>query len=347
MAVRHEEPPLVPTQDDFGDDNAESKFLPPDPSLSEEASIVRRAEFLGDFTAGAGGAGFRAERVEESDDSYLLRWETGAVWRIHLSPIWWREYATYPVRAPEDLDTLTLPDPTAEDRYRGISKRMAFLREQGFFVVLGVPDVFSGVWYYIRPFEDYLLDMAERPGFAEALMERVGTFALRGMERLLDFAPDAIGFGGDLGYNQATFMSPRTFERLLLPWYARYCELAHSRGAYTSMHCHGNINAIMPMLCEAGIDMINPVGPGDGMDLARLKRDYGSRMTFEGGISKFIGRMTREELSDHLEYVFRTGSPGGGFIAYSEGSIPVDMTEEQVHYYLDLKAELSYKYGRR
>ncbi|MHB0878522.1 MAG: uroporphyrinogen decarboxylase family protein [Anaerolineae bacterium] len=159
--------------------------------------------------------------------------------------------------------------------------------------------------------------------------------------------PTGDAFGGDMGYNQGTFMSPRTFERLLLPWYARYCELAHAHGAYTSMHCHGNINAIMPMLCDAGIDIINPVGPGDGMDLADLKSRYGSRMTLMGGISKFIGQMSKEELKAHLEEVFRVGSPGGGFIAYSKGSIPVDMTAENVRYYLDLKADLSCRFGHR
>jgi uroporphyrinogen decarboxylase len=346
LALRHEEPPLVPTQDDFGDDNAEERLLPPDAGLSPEESAIRRAEYLGDYTIGAGGAGFRSEREDEGPDSYLLHWETGAAWRIHLRPQWWREYWRYPVQRREDLDHLELPNPADAGRYAGIGERVRYFQDAGYFVTLGVPDVFAGVWYYLRPFEEYLLDMVEEPAFAAALMERVGTYALESMRHLLPFAPDAIAFGGDMGYNQGTFMSPRTFEALLLPWYARYCEVAHAGGAFTSMHCHGNINAIMPMLSEAGVDVINPVGPGDGMDLADLKRRYGSRMTFMGGISKFIGRMSRDDLRAHLEEVYGVGSPGGGFIAYSEGSIPVDMADDDVRYYLDLKADLSYRFGR-
>lgn len=345
LALRHEEPPLVPTQDDFGDDNAEEALLPPDPALDERQALIRRAEFLGDYIVGAGGAGFRSVRQDEGPDSYLLRWETGAVWRVHLRPQWWREYVHYPVNEPADLDRLVMPAPPDEERLARLGERVRFFQDRGYFVLLGVPDVFAGVWYYVRDLESYLIDMVQRPDFAAALMERVGAYALEAGERLLRLAPDGLAFGGDMGYNQATFMSPRTFERLLLPWYARYCDLAHRHGVYTSMHCHGNINAIMPMLCEAGIDIINPVGPGDGMDLARLKADFGERMTFMGGISKFIGRMSPEELRHHLEEVFRVGSPGGGFIAYSEGSIPADMAPDRARLYLDLKDEMSRRYG--
>ena len=347
MALRHEEPPLVPTQEDFGDDNAEEILLPAIPGMDWREAAIRRAKYLGNYMVGAGGVGFRSQREPESDDSYLLRWETGAVWRIHLRPQWWRHYIVYPVNEPADLERLQMPDPADGSRYQGLAEDVHFFQERGYFTIVGAPDVFASVWYHIRPFEEYLIDMVERPAFARELMARVGEYALASLERLLPMArPDAIGFAADMGHNRATFMSPRTFERLLLPWYARYCEVAHKHGAYVCMHSHGNINAIMPMLCEAGVDCLNPVGPGDGMDLAQLKRDYGDRMSFQGGISKFIGQMDEEQLRTHLDEVFRTGSPGGGFIAYSEGSIPVDMPPERVRFYLDLMQEMSHRYGR-
>lgn len=61
----------MPTQDDFGDDNAEAKFFPSDPTLGEKEALVRRAEFLGDYIIGAGGAGFHSQREDEEPDSYL------------------------------------------------------------------------------------------------------------------------------------------------------------------------------------------------------------------------------------------------------------------------------------
>jgi len=70
-------------------------------------------------------------------------------------------------------------------------------------------------------------------------------------------------------------------------------------------------------------------------------------MTFMGGLSKFIGRMSASELHSHLREVFRVGSPGGGFILYSEGGIPIDMPRANVYLYLLLRRQLARLFGRR
>jgi len=57
------------------------------------------------------------------------------------------------------------------------------------------------------------------------------------------------------------------------------------------------LNLLMPAICEAGVDILNPVGPSDGMVLADLKACYGSRMTLMGGVSKYIGQMRPAALA--------------------------------------------------
>ena len=81
-------------------------------------------------------------------------------------------------------------------------------------------------------------------------------------------------------YSRATFISPALYREFFYPWHRRLVELCHDYGAYVNIHSHGNINAIMPLLYEASIDILNPVGPSDGMDLAELKVRYGDRITF-------------------------------------------------------------------
>jgi uroporphyrinogen decarboxylase len=100
------------------------------------------------------------------------------------------------------------------------------------------------------------------------------------------------------------------------------------------MHSHGNLNAILPDLVSTGIDMLNPVGPGDGMNLAEIKKLYGSKITLSGGLSKRIGMMSQTELEEHVREVVTIGRSGGGFIAQSEGGIPEDMTTECYQAYM-------------
>ena len=80
---------------------------------------------------------------------------------------------------------------------------------------------------------------------------------------------------------------------------------------------------------EAGIDIINPVGPTDNMDLNVIKRKYGDRITILGGLSKNIGLMDYETLDNYIEEVIRLGSIGGGFIPRGESGITAEMDEEK------------------
>lgn len=345
--LQHREPETVPCYQDFSDDNAEADFMPSFSDLDPEQRAIAHAEFLDNYLLGAGSSGFRS-RIAESGDGYSIHeWENGARWRIVTKPTWWREYAYYPLRDISDLDRVLWPNPDESSRYEGIAERARLLAKQGYFTQGGINGFFSGVWYFWRPFDAFMIDLVENPRLASELVRRVGEYNLKAAQRLLECGVHAISFPDDLGYNRATFISPRLYKEFFYPWHCKIAQLCHDHGAYVNMHSHGNLNAIMPLLYEAGIDMLNPVGPSDGMDLAALKARYGDRITFMGGVSKYIGRMSPAELQAHLWQVFRAGSPGGGFICHSEGGIPADMPRANVYLYLLLCSQMARLFGRR
>jgi len=45
------------------------------------------------------------------------------------------------------------------------------------------------------------------------------------------------------------------------------------------IHSCGCVERIIPALIEMGVNVLNPVQP-EAMDVARLKADYGDRLTF-------------------------------------------------------------------
>jgi len=177
------------------------------------------------------------------------------------------------------------------------------------------------------------------------LVDRWGEFVCACAEKLLECGVDAILWTDDLGSNTGPVMSPECYRRYFFPWHRRAAEIAHSFGKAAMMHSHGNINLLLPDIAATGIDLLDPVGPSDGMDLAWLKETYGTRLSFSGGISRYIAEMSEEELAGHLGEVYRIGSRGGGFLPNEEGGVPKNMARDRFARYLEMRRDLSLKYA--
>lgn len=338
-AVLHEDPPVVPQIIGFTNEMARSKFMP-----FAEGSL-KQAEFLDNFIVGVGGGGFRVKRTVEAGPKWCLaEWETGAVWRRGTAEnTWVREYVRYPVACEDDLDRLELPDPDDPERYEGLESSIGRAVDNGFFPFCSVNGFFSGVWYFLRgPLHVILKDICSSKRFFEKLIAKIGEFNLRAERNLLERGAMMIGWVDDLGYNKGMFMNPKLYEELIFPWHKRAIDLAHKYGAFIDMHSHGNINAIVPLLVRANLDVLNPVGPSDNMDLGELKEEFGDRLCLQGGLSKHIGLMSREELKSHISDRLRLGGPSGGFILSSEGDLPYEMNPESFSAFV----EMSRRYRR-
>jgi len=350
-AVLHEDPSVTPQIINFTNEMAKSKFSPfierSNQKIGDDIEgfgyvktaedikglerILREAEFLDNFMVGAGSGGFKVRSVTDAGSNWrIIEWETGAVWRVGTSKnVWTREYLTYPITSEEDLEDLELPDPDDPTRYEEVEKSIEYVVDKGFFPVCSINGFFSGVWYYLRgPLDVVLMDMYRRREFYKKVLAILGEFNLRAEKNLLERGAMMIGWVDDLGYSSGTFMSPKLYEELIYPWHVKAINLAHKYGAFVNMHSHGNVNAIVPLLVEAKLDVLNPIGPTDNMNLRDLKERYGDRLCLQGGLSKEIGLMSPDELREHLIDRIRIGSPGGGFILGSEGGIPYEMSVE-------------------
>lgn len=356
--LNHEEPEVIPSQTEFFDDQSQKKFLPDFAEEDWRKGLLKTYDYLDNFLVRVVRSGFLTKTVQETEKFTIIEFETGARWKIHSQP-YWREYLQYPIDDRSDLAKFTIPDPgkalvregfsrnykvdnmykpnLGENlRYQGIKEDVTYFKNKNYFTTAEINGFFSGVWYFLRDFEEFLVDLVADEGFANELITMVGEFNLKDAENLLQTGVNCIDFCDDLGHNQGMFISPKLYEKYFLPWHARLAELCHRYGAYVNMHSHGNINAIVPMIVEAGIDILNPVGPSDGMDLKKLKEEYGDRITFFGGISKYIGEMSFAELEEHVKNVATIGRTGGGFIMREEGGVPYTMSEEKFRFYLQI-----------
>ena len=134
------------------------------------------------------------------------------------------------------------------------------------------------------------------------------------------------------------------FDRYLYPWLKTLGALCDDYGATLHLHSHGHIEDLMDRLIAAGVDMVDPIGPGDNNDLAMFKEKWGDRITIIGGLSKTIDDMAEAEMEAHIADVMALGCPGGRFMPEVESSLPL-MPREKFEFFRETLTRYCKKYG--
>lgn len=160
------------------------------------------------------------------------------------------------------------------------------------------------------------------------------------LERGLDI--DCVFAGDDMGFKTDTLFSPECYKEIIMPAHKRFCDFCHSKNLPVILHSDGNIKKIIPLLIEAGFDCIQPLEVKAGMDLIQLKRDYGEKISFMGGIdARVMAKGNPDELEEEIKKI-EYAKIGGGYIYHSDHSVPDDVSFKTYC----LVMELVDKYGR-
>ncbi len=350
--LKHEPVDFVPGFCFFATPQAEELLLPVVlPAVlpggradNQEKRAIDLSKALGNCMIDVHG-NLRYRVVEEGDNYEIQEFENSTRRFINFRPEWFYENRYRPLDSSEDINELNLPDVNNPDRWIDQRRDVERFIGEGFFTRGTLNGFYSGVWYYCRKYENFVMDLAEGNDFVQELINKWGGFILESGRQLLECGVDSIYWTDDMGSNEGLLISPDMYRRYFFPWHKRAADLAHEYGKIAIMHSHGNINKILPDIIETGIDILDPVGPSDSMDIGAIKEAFGDRITLMGGISRFIGDMPKEELRDHLEEVYRTGCPGGGFIPMEEGGVPKNMSRENFKFYLQYRRELSSRHN--
>ena len=180
------------------------------------------------------------------------------------------------------------------------------------------------VYCMMRGLEKSLLDLVDSPDLADAILDRIEACQTEMMQRLFDRAArdlDAVWVSDDMGSQQGLMISMDTWDRFFKDRLKRWCDLIHSYDIKVLYHSDGAIEPLIPRLIEAGIDVLNPIQHAcPGMEMAELKRRYGDRLVFHGGvdIQSVLPFGTREEVEEETLHCLETlGENNEGYICCS------------------------------
>ena len=169
----------------------------------------------------------------------------------------------------------------------------------------------------------YLTDTNEMRAMLEAIADyKIGL--IDAFHRAVGL--DSVWYGDDWGTQTSLFLPPPVWRATVMPPTRRIHAHAKSLGILVNQHSCGRIESVFEDLVDMGADMWNPCQPCN--DLARLKRVYGDRIAFCGGLdSQFVlGRpgVTADEVRAEVRTRIDEMAAGGGYIAAPSHSVPYD-----------------------
>ena len=111
--------------------------------------------------------------------------------------------------------------------------------------------------------------------------------------------------------------SPAHIRRFLFPGMKRMIDLTKQHGSWVFHHSDGSIRDILPDLIDLGIQVLNPIQwRCRGMEREGLKRDFGEKLIFHGGVDNqhTIPFGTPADVRKEVEENIRILGDGGGYI---------------------------------
>ena len=289
-------------------------------------------EFLGKATAALGldeeglrvrlGDDFRRVHAEYKGPEFVLSEsaKSRTVFGIERNGLGYGQPMSHPLAAAdvEAVHEYSWPDP----HWMDVSTiREQVLKHEGKYAILGGD--WSPFWHDaidLIGMEELYVKMYTAPEVIEATMRHIMDYYVTVSQRIFDEAGDLIDvffIGNDLGGQQGPLLGPQLFVRYILPHLKRLIDLGHSYGLKVQLHCCGGFAPLIPTMIDAGLDGLHAVQPSClGMDLETLKKDFGGRILFNGGIDSHhvLIEGTTESVRRDTRKVLDIMMRGGGYV---------------------------------
>jgi uroporphyrinogen decarboxylase len=164
--------------------------------------------------------------------------------------------------------------------------------------------------------EAAMMKMLTDPEVFQAVIDRITVFYLRANEVFYENTKGrihAVLIGNDFGSQTGLMVDPALLRQFVFKGTGELINQAKSYGLKVIHHSCGSIYDIIPDLTDLGADAIHPIQAlAANMEPDRLKKDFGSRVSFCGGVDaqqlmvNGSPEQVREKVSE-LRKIFPTG----------------------------------------
>lgn len=233
----------------------------------------------------------------------------------------------------------------AEDRrinFKAYREEKQWAKENNKFFCWSGLNVFESM-HPVCGHENLLVGTALEPEWVLDMAETYSELTINLMEMLFskEGPPDGIWFYEDMGFKEHSFISLQMYEQLIKPFHKKTIDYAHSLGLPVIMHSCGFVENLLPGMIDAGIDCLQVIEVKAGMDLHRLYKNFGDKLSFMGGIDvREIYSNSRERIDRELTGILPEVMGNNGYALHSDHSIPYTVDYDMFLYYLKRGLEL-------
>jgi uroporphyrinogen decarboxylase len=198
-----------------------------------------------------------------------------------------------------------------------------------------------------RGMEQAFVDLILEPEIVHFCLDKLFGLAYETTRRIFEQIPGKVNLSyvaEDFGSQEDLMYSPEHIREFFVPRMKRMIELVHQAGAHVIHHSDGAVRKILPDMIEIGIDILNPIQwKCSGMDREWLKRDFGDKVVFHGGVDNQYTLPfgsedeVRQEVKDNIKLL----GPDGYILAPCHAMQVITPPENVIAMY-----ETGYEYGK-
>jgi uroporphyrinogen decarboxylase len=131
-------------------------------------------------------------------------------------------------------------------------------------------------------------------------------------------------------------MGPALWRKFFKPRVTQVFKRIHEHGKYAAIHSCGDNTDIMEDLIGIGLDIFHPFQP-EAMDVVEMKRRYGERVTFNGGIGTqgALVHGSPDDVRREIRSALRELGRGGGFVIEPAKALRPEVPMENIAALID------------
>lgn len=295
---------------------------------------------------------FEVKTIEETNEDIVYRDNLGTIRKLKKGITSLALPIEFPIKTWGDWEKEYKPRlQYSSDRFeKGWREQYQRIRDQGLPVTVG----WKGFYWFPRDLmgdENLCADYYLQPDLVHDILNTYEHLLVAISKELLkEVKVDSVHTSEDMCYRNGMMISPDTFCEFMLPHYKSLIDLYRNHGTKIfSVDTDGNFDQLIPLLIEAGVNVVLPCEVQAGNDIGKMRKKYGDSMAFMGGINKrslcdkpvslIPGRgdvqiSTKQAIDEELKYRLSPMLETGGYIVGLDHCVMPEVSLENFTYYV-------------
>ena len=191
----------------------------------------------------------------------------------------------------------------------------------------------------IRRVDDWMMAQVMYPEYVREIFRYQTDIMLKNLEIYHQAVGERIQVvwisGTDFGNQRGLMIGKDTFRDLYKPFYKEINDWVHKNTTWkTFYHTCGGIYDLLDDFAEMGLDCLNPLQlSADGMDMYKIKEQYGDKFTFWGGgvdTQRVLPFGTPEQVREQVRERVDVLGKDGGFVFNTIHNIVANVPPENI-----------------